>query len=145
MRKGFFNFNSKLSVMSTLFTKIVKGEVPAYKVAENSQFLAFLDIRPNAKGHTLCIPKKEVDKIWDLEEDVYQELMRFSRRVSIALEKTVSCKRIGMAVVGLEVPHTHVHLIPLNSMKDMDFANHYEMSDKEFEELAEAIQANVEL
>jgi histidine triad (HIT) family protein len=131
--------------MSTLFTKIVKGEVPAYKVAENSQFLAFLDIRPNAKGHTLCIPKKEVDKIWDLEEDVYQELMRFSRRVSIALEKTVSCKRIGMAVVGLEVPHTHVHLIPLNSMKDMDFANHYEMSDKEFEELAEAIQANVEL
>jgi histidine triad (HIT) family protein len=145
LRKGFFNFNSKLSVMSTLFTKIVKGEVPAYKVAENSQFLAFLDIRPNAKGHTLCIPKKEVDKIWDLEEDVYQELMRFSRRVSIALEKTVSCKRIGMAVVGLEVPHTHVHLIPLNSMKDMDFANHYEMSDKEFEELAEAIQANVEL
>ncbi|MFV8225127.1 HIT family protein [Christiangramia aquimixticola] len=131
--------------MSTLFTKIVKGEVPAYKVAENSQFLAFLDIRPNVKGHTLCIPKKEVDKIWDLEEDVYQELMRFSRRVSIALEKTVSCKRIGMAVVGLEVPHTHVHLIPLNSMKDMDFSNHYEMTDEEFKSLAEAIQANVEL
>ena len=92
--------------MSTLFTKIVKGEVPAYKVAENSQFLAFLDIRPNAKGHVLCIPKKEIDKIWDLEEEMYQELMRFTRRVSIALEKTISCKRVGMAVVGLEVPHT---------------------------------------
>lgn len=131
--------------MSTLFTKIIKGEVPAYKVAENSQFLAFLDIRPNAKGHTLCIPKKEVNKIWDLEEDVYQELMRFSRRVAIALEKTVSCKRVGMAVVGLEVPHTHVHLIPLNSMKDMDFSNHVEMSEAEFKELAASIQSNLEL
>ena len=131
--------------MSTLFTKIIKGEVPAYKVAENSQFLAFLDIRPNAKGHALCIPKKEIDKIWDLEEEMYQELMRFTRRVSLALEKTVSCKRVGMAVVGLEVPHTHVHLIPLNSMKDMDFSNHVEMSDEEFKDLAAAINANVEL
>ena len=131
--------------MSTLFTKIIKGEVPSYKVAENSQFLAFLDIRPNAKGHVLCIPKKEVNKIWDLEEEVYQELMRFTRRVSIALEKTVSCKRIGMAVVGLEVPHTHVHLIPLNSMKDMDFSNQVEMSDDEFKDLAAEISKNVEL
>lgn len=131
--------------MSTLFTKIVKGEVPSYKVAENSQFLAFLDVRPNAKGHVLCIPKKEVDKIWDLEEEMYQELMRFVRRVSLALEKTVSCKRVGMAVVGLEVPHTHVHLIPLNSMRDMDFSNNVKMSESEFEELAAAINANVEL
>jgi len=131
--------------MSTLFTKIVKGEVPSYKVAENSQFLAFLDVRPNAKGHVLCIPKKEVDKIWDLEEEMYQELMRFTRSVSIALEKTVSCKRVGMAVVGLEVPHTHVHLIPLNSMKDMDFSNHVEMSEQEFKDLAEAIHSNLEL
>lgn len=131
--------------MSTLFTKIVKGEVPSYKVAENSQFLAFLDVRPNAKGHVLCIPKKEVDKIWDLEEEVYQELMRFVRSVSLALEKTVSCKRVGMAVIGLEVPHTHVHLIPLNSMKDMDFSNNVKMSESEFEELAAAIHANVEL
>ena len=131
--------------MSTLFTKIVKGDVPAYKVAENSQFLAFLDIRPNAKGHVLCIPKKDIDKIWDLEEGMYQELMRFTRRVSIALEKTVSCKRVGMAVVGLEVPHCHVHLIPLNSMKDMDFSNQVEMSESEFKELAEAISANVVL
>ncbi len=131
--------------MSTLFTKIVRGEVPAYKVAENSQFLAFLDIRPNAKGHVLCIPKKEIDKIWDLEEEMYQELMRFARRVAIALEKTVPCKRIGMAVVGLEVPHTHVHLIPLNSMRDMDFSNHLDMSEQEFKDLAGAIGANVEL
>ncbi len=131
--------------MSTLFTKIVRGEVPAYKVAENSQFLAFLDIRPNAKGHVLCIPKKEIDKIWDLEEEMYQELMRFARRVAIALEKTVPCRRVGMAVVGLEVPHTHVHLIPLNSMRDMDFSNHVDMSEQEFKDLAGAIGANVEL
>lgn len=131
--------------MSTLFTKIVKGEVPAYKVAENSQFLAFLDIRPNARGHVLCIPKKEVDKIWDLEEEMYQELMRFARSVAIALEKTVPCKRVGVAVVGLEVPHTHVHLIPLNSMKDMDFSNNVEMSEEEFKKLAEDIGKNIDL
>ncbi|HSP12177.1 MAG TPA: HIT family protein [Salegentibacter sp.] len=129
--------------MATLFSKIVQGEIPAYKVAEDSQFLAFLDINPNAKGHTLCIPKKEVDKIFDLEEDVYQELMRFSRKVAIALEKTVPCKRVGMAVVGLEVPHVHVHLIPLNSMKDMDFSNSLKMSEQEFEELAESIHVNL--
>ena len=129
--------------MATLFSKIVQGEIPAYKVAEDSQFLAFLDINPNAKGHTLCIPKKEVDKIFDLEEDVYQELMRFSRKVAIALEKTVPCKRVGMAVVGLEVPHVHVHLIPLNSMKDMDFSNSLKMSEHEFEELAESIHVNL--
>lgn len=129
--------------MATLFSKIAQGEVPAYKIAEDSQFLAFLDINPNAKGHTLCIPKKEVDKIFDLEEEVYQELMRFSRKVAIALEKTVPCKRIGMAVVGLEVPHVHVHLIPLNSMKDMDFSNNVKMSEEEFEKLAESINVNL--
>lgn len=131
--------------MSTLFTKIVRGEVPAYKVAENSQFLAFLDIRPNTKGHVLCIPKKEVDKIWDLEAEMYQELMRFTRCVALALEQTVSCKRVGMAVVGLEVPHTHVHLIPLNNMGDMDFSNNVEMSEEEFKELAQKIGAKVDL
>ncbi|MCM8569405.1 HIT family protein [Gramella jeungdoensis] len=131
--------------MSTLFTKIVRGEIPAYKVAENSKFLAFLDIRPNAKGHVLCIPKKEIDKIWDLEAEMYQELMRFTRCVAIALEKTVSCKRVGMAVVGLEVPHTHVHLIPLNEMGDMDFSNNVEMSDEEFKELAASIGSKVDL
>ena len=122
--------------MPTLFTKIINGELPAYKVAETDQFLAFLDIRPNAKGHTLCIPKKEVNKIFDLEEEVYQELMRLSRKVAIALEKAVSCKRVGMAVVGLEVPHVHVHLIPLNSMSDMDFSRSLSFSEEEFQQIA---------
>lgn len=129
--------------MATLFSKIVHGEVPAYKIAEDSQFLAFLDIRPNAKGHTLCIPKKEVDKITDLEEGIYQELMRFSRKVAIALEEAIPCKRIGMAVVGLEVPHVHVHLIPLNSMKDMDFSNHVKMSEEEFEKVQKSIHVHL--
>lgn len=129
--------------MSSLFTKIVKGEVPAYKVAEDSQFLAFLDINPNARGHVLCIPKKEVDKIFDLEEEVYQELMRFSRKVAIALEKTIECKRVGMAVVGLEVPHVHVHLIPLNSMSDMDFSKSIKMEDEDFKKLASSIHVNL--
>ncbi len=129
--------------MASLFTKIVKGEVPAYKIAEDSQFLAFLDINPNSKGHTLCIPKKEVNKIFDLEEEVYQELMRFSRKVAIALEKTVECKRVGMAVVGLEVPHVHVHLIPLNNMSDMDFSKSVKMEDEEFKQLAESIHVNL--
>jgi len=129
--------------MASLFTKIVRGEVPAYKIAEDSQFLAFLDINPNARGHVLCIPKKEVDKIFDLEEEVYQELMRFSRKVAIALEKTVECKRVGMAVVGLEVPHVHVHLIPLNSMSDMDFSKSVKMEDEEFKKLAESIHVNL--
>jgi len=129
--------------MSSLFTKIVKGEVPAYKIAEDSQFLAFLDINPNARGHVLCIPKKEVDYIFDLDEEIYQELMRFSRKVALALKKTVDCKRVGMAVVGLEVPHAHVHLIPLNSMSDMDFSNSVEMEDEEFKKLAESIHVNL--
>jgi histidine triad (HIT) family protein len=127
--------------MPTLFTKIINGEIPAYKVAETEDFLAFLDIRPNAKGHTLCIPKKEENKIFDLEEETYQELMRFSRKVAIALEKAVSCKRVGMAVVGLEVPHVHVHLIPLNSMSDMDFSNSVDLSEEEFNQITEDIKA----
>ncbi len=129
--------------MSTIFSKIIHDEIPAYKVAEDSQFLAFLDISPNAKGHTLCIPKKEVNKIFDLEEEMYQELMRFSRKVGMALEKTIPCKRVGMAVVGLEVPHVHVHLIPLNSMEDMDFSNEVKMSEEEFKELAQSIHVNL--
>ncbi|MDN3595599.1 HIT family protein [Zunongwangia endophytica] len=129
--------------MSSLFTKIVHGEIPAYKIAEDSQFLAFLDVRPNAKGHTLCIPKKEVDYIFDMDEQMYMELMRFSRKVALALEKTVECKRVGVAVVGLEVPHVHVHLIPLNDMGDMNFANHHEMSEEQLKELAESIHVNL--
>ena len=129
--------------MPTIFTRIISGELPAYKVAETDKFLAFLDIRPNAKGHTLCIPKEEVNKIFDLEEEVYQELMRFSRKVAIALEKAVPCKRVGMAVVGLEVPHVHVHLIPLNSMGDMDFSRSLSLSEEEFQQIAEDIKAQL--
>ncbi len=129
--------------MSSIFTKIINGEIPAYKVAEDDRFLAFLDVNPNAKGHTLCIPKQEVDKIFDLSEDLYLDLMRFSRKVAIALEKTVPCKRIGMSVIGLEVPHTHVHLIPLNEMDEMRFQNKVKLSKEEFEGLAENISKNM--
>lgn len=129
--------------MPTIFTKIVNGELPAYKVAETDKFLAFLDVRPNAKGHTLCIPKEEVNKLFDLDEDTYMGLMEFSRKVAKGLEKAVSCKRIGMAVVGLEVPHVHVHLIPLNSMGDMNFANSVSLTEEEFQQIADDIKANI--
>ena len=129
--------------MPTLFTKIINGEIPSYKVAEDENFYAFLDISPNAKGHTLCIPKKEEDKIFDLGEDEYLELMRFSRKVAKALEKTVPCKRVGIAVVGLEVPHVHVHLIPINEMKEMTFQHKISMTTEEFETLAAEIQSNL--
>ena len=127
--------------MASIFTKIVNGEIPSYKVAETDDFLAFLDVNPNAKGHTLCIPKKEVDKLFDLDEDTYNRLMAFSRKVAIALEKAVPCKRIGVSVIGLEVPHVHVHLIPLNSMEDARFIQKEDLSSDEFQELAKAIQS----
>ncbi|MCU0349421.1 MAG: HIT domain-containing protein [Flavobacterium sp.] len=129
--------------MSSIFTKIVNGEIPCYKIAEDEKFLAFLDVNPNAKGHTLCIPKQEINKIFEMEETLYLELMAFSRKVAIALEKTVSCKRIGMAVVGLEVPHVHVHLIPLQDMDDMRFQRKTSLSQEEFTELATAIGNNI--
>jgi len=130
--------------MASIFSKIITGEIPAYKVAENQDFLAFLDISPNTKGHTLCIPKKEVDKLFDLDESTYMELMAFSRKVAIALEKSVPCKRIGMSVVGLEVPHVHVHLIPLNKMEDTRFDRSVELTTKEFEEVAAKIRKSYE-
>lgn len=129
--------------MPSIFSKIISGEIPAYKVAENEQFLAFLDIRPNTKGHTLCIPKKEVDKLFDLEEETYLELMAFSRNVAKGIEKAIPCKRVGVAVVGLEVPHVHVHLIPLNSMRDMDFSQVQELSEAEFKQIAEDIKKSI--
>jgi histidine triad (HIT) family protein len=129
--------------MSTIFTKIINGEIPAYKIAEDENFLAFLDVNPNAKGHTLCIPKQEVNKLFDMPEDQYTGLMQFARKVAIALEKTVPCKRVGVAVVGLEVPHAHVHLIPLNEMDEMRFVNKVKLDKEEFEELANAIAANL--
>lgn len=129
--------------MASIFTKIVNGEIPCYKVAETEDFLAFLDVNPNAKGHTLCIPKKEVNKIFDLDEATYNELMDFSRKVAIALEKTIECKRVGVSVIGLEVPHVHVHLIPLNSMEDARFINKVNLEKEEFEAIAKAINANM--
>ena len=129
--------------MSSIFTKIVNGKIPAYKIAEDENYLAFLDVNPNAKGHTLCIPKQEIDKIFDMDEDLYLGLMKFSKRVAAALEKAVPCKRVGIAVVGLEVPHAHVHLIPLNEMDEMRFINKVSLSKEEFEALAKDIQSNL--
>ncbi|MDI1305962.1 MAG: HIT family protein [bacterium] len=129
--------------MSSIFTKIIKGEIPCYKIAEDDNFLAFLDVNPNAKGHTLCIPKLEIDKIFDIEDDLYIGLMQFSKKIAIALEKAVPCKRIGMAVIGLEVPHAHVHLIPLNEMDEMRFQKKVSISKEEFEELTIRIKANL--
>ncbi|MCA6421606.1 MAG: HIT family protein [Flavobacterium sp.] len=129
--------------MSSIFTKIVNGEIPCYKIAEDENYLAFLDVNPNAKGHTLCIPKQEINKIFDMEEELYLGLMKFSRKVAKAIEKTVECKRIGVAVVGLEVPHVHVHLIPLHDMDDMRFQRKVSLTKDEFEELATAIQGNL--
>ncbi|GEC78006.1 HIT family protein [Flavobacterium aquatile] len=129
--------------MSSIFTKIINGEIPCYKIAEDENFLAFLDVNPNTKGHTLCIPKQEINKIFDIEDDLYLGLMAFSKKIAVALEKTVACKRIGMAVVGLEVPHAHVHLIPLNEMDEMRFQNKVSLTKEEFEDLAKAIQSNL--
>lgn len=122
--------------MGSLFLKIVSGEIPSYKVAEDENFLAFLDINPNAKGHTLCIPKKETDKLFDLSEQEYLDLMRFSRKVAKAIENVIACKRIGLSVIGLEVPHVHVHLIPLNDMQDAQFIQKTKLEPAEFEQLA---------
>lgn len=129
--------------MASIFTKIVNGEIPCYKIAEDENYLAFLDVNPNAKGHTLCIPKQEINKIFDMEEDHYLGLMNFSRKVAKAIEKTVPCKRIGVAVVGLEVPHVHVHLIPLHDMDDMRFQRKVSLEKDEFENLAADIQKNL--
>jgi len=129
--------------MSSIFTKIVNGEIPCYKIAEDDNFLAFLDVNPNAIGHTLCIPKQEINKIFDLDDALYLGLMQFSKKIAIALEKAVPCKRIGMSVIGLEVPHAHVHLIPLNEMDEMRFQNKVLLSKEEFEALAKKIQENL--
>lgn len=129
--------------MASIFTKIVNGEIPCYKIAEDENYFAFLDINPNAKGHTLCIPKVEVDKIFDLDEEVYLGLMKFSRKVAKAIEKTVPCNRIAISVIGIEVPHAHVHLIPLNTMEDIRFQKKTALTKEEFEKLAEEIRANI--
>ena len=129
--------------MSSIFTKIINGDIPSYKVAENENFYAFLDVNPNAKGHTLVVPKKEENKLFDLDEESYNGLMQFSRKIAIALEKTISCKRIGMSVIGLEVPHVHVHLIPLQNMEDIQFEKKTQLEKEEFESIAKAIAENL--
>ena len=129
--------------MASIFTKIIAGEIPSYKVAENEHFYAFLDINPNAKGHTLVVPKKEVNKLFDLEENLYTALMQFSRKIALAMEKVIPCKRIGMTVIGLEVPHVHVHLIPLQAMEDIQFQKKVSMQPTEFEAIAKAIAAKL--
>lgn len=126
--------------MASIFSKIISGEIPCYKIVEDDQFIAFLDVNPNAVGHTLCVPKQEINKIFDMQEDHYLSLMQFSRKVAVALEKAIPCKRIGMAVIGLEVPHVHVHLIPLQEMEDMRFQRKVAMTKEEFESTAQKIK-----
>ncbi len=129
--------------MSSIFTKIIRGELPCYKIDETDDCFAFLDINPNSKGHTLCVLKKEIDYIFDLSSEDYQKLMNFSRKIAIALKKSVNCKRIALSVVGLEVPHVHVHLIPLESMSDMNFGRSIKLDDNEFKSVVEKIKSNL--
>ena len=125
--------------MASIFTKIVNGEIPCYKVAESEDFLAFLDINPLAKGHTLVIPK-EVDYIFNVEDELYKELFAFSKKVGLAIEKVIPCERIGITVIGLEVPHAHIHLIPINSIYDMEFSRpKLKFSKEEFTAIAKSI------
>ncbi|MBN2262201.1 MAG: HIT family protein [Prolixibacteraceae bacterium] len=126
--------------MSSIFTKIVNGEIPSYKIAENDRFYAFLDIFPLAKGHTLVIPKKEVDYLFDLDDETYIGLQAFAKKVAHALKKAVPCKKIGVAVLGLEVPHAHIHLVPMQSEHDINFANpKLKLSPDDFEKIRQAI------
>lgn len=126
--------------MSTVFTKIINGEIPAYKIAEDDRFLAFLDVMPLAKGHTLVIPKKETDLIFDMETEEYKDLWTFAQKVAAKVGKAIPCVRVGVAVVGLEVPHAHIHLVPLNSIGDLNFANErLKLSETEFRDIQEDI------
>ena len=128
--------------MASLFTKIINGDIPSYKIAEDDNHFAFLDINPNAKGHTLVVPKKEENKIFDLSKEEYNELMFFSYRVAKAIEKTIPCKRVGMSVIGLEVPHVHVHLIPIKTMADIQFIGKEKLTNDEFVTIAKNIANN---
>lgn len=129
--------------MASIFTKIVNGEIPCYKVAESEAYFAFLDINPVAKGHTLVIPKKEVDYIFDLEDQAYQGLFRFAKKVATALEKSIICERIGITVLGLEVRHAHIHLVPLDTRGMIDFRTKYEFPAEEMTALSEKIAGNL--
>lgn len=129
--------------MSSIFTKIIQGDIPSYKIAENEKFYAFLDISPLAKGHTLVVPKIEVDYFFDLEDELLGEMMVFSKKVSVAIKDTIPCDRIGLAVIGLEVPHAHIHLVPIIGMGDLNFANpKLQLSAEELKEISVTIAAN---
>jgi histidine triad (HIT) family protein len=130
--------------MATIFTKIVNGEIPCYKVAETDNYLAFLDIRPQQRGHTLVIPKTEIDYIFDIEDDMLAGMMVFAKRVAKAVRKSVPCKRIGVAVIGLEVPHAHIHLMPINNISDVGFGNPLSIPADEMADLAAKIASNFE-
>ena len=129
--------------MPSIFSRIIQGEIPCYKIAEDDDNFAFLDINPNSEGHTLCVPKNEIDKLTDMDEESYLRLMRFSRRVALAVEQSVDCLRVGMTVIGLEVPHVHVHIIPLREMGDATFQRKVSLRPQEFEALASKIRANL--
>ena len=127
--------------MASIFTKIVEGEIPAYKVAEDENYLAFLDIFPLAKGHVLVVPKNEVDYLFDLDDELYAGLQLFAKRVAVGLKKAIPCKKVGVAVLGLEVPHAHIHLVPMQSEKDINFSNpKLKLSEEEFKEITEKIK-----
>ena len=130
--------------MASVFTRIISGEIPCYKIAEDENYFAFLDINPLAVGHTLVVPKKEVDYIFNLDEELYAGLMLFAKKIAVALEKSIPCKRIGVAVIGLEVPHAHIHLLPLNSMRDINFSLPKMSPDQEeLKEVADKIKSNL--
>ena len=132
--------------MSSIFSKIIANEIPAYKVAETDQFIAFLDILPLAKGHVLCIPKKEIDYIFDMEDADYLALMSFSKKVAKGIKQVIPCKKVGVAVIGLEVPHAHIHLIPMNTVQDMNFSNpRLTFTKEEYLQLVEIISAAISL
>jgi histidine triad (HIT) family protein len=129
----------------TIFTKIINGEIPCYKIAEDENYFAFLDIRPLNAGHTLVVPKKEVDYIFDLQDEELQGLIVFAKKIAIAIKESIECERIGMTVIGLEVPHTHIHLSPINSVHDLDFRNTKEISKEKMLEIAEKIKRNLKI
>ena len=129
--------------MASIFSKIISGEIPSFKIYEDETFLAFLDINPNALGHTLCIPKREIDQIFDLDDKTLSELIIFSKKVANAIKKAVVCERVGMSVIGLEVPHVHVHLIPINNMNDMSFDTKISMTESQFIETMNKIKSYI--
>ena len=129
--------------MASIFSNIISGEIPSYKIYEDKDYFAFLDINPNALGHTLCVPKKEVDQVFDLDDDNLSGLMIFSKKVARAIKKAVVCKRVGISVIGHEVPHVHIHLIPINTMDDMSFDSKIQLTQDQFTEIMNKIKSYI--